>query len=198
MTKIDFDLDRSLQELEGVDWGEPDYPSSLVIECHRLHRTALRDFEVKDIQRMIGQQMCLPYLVPLALRKLHERPHAEGDLYEGALLNAVLSIEAAFWKARPDLAADILKLLNNLSYRLNQMASFERNGVLAVLDEQGHVFLARCGIASASLVDYGKPEKNAEWTDDDFTALAAKLGGHLDAEEDDIIDGQNPPQLPPH
>ncbi len=170
MKEIDFDLSRSPQELEGVDWGEPTYESSLVIECHRLHRTALRDFTVRDIQRMIGQQMCLPYVVPLALRELHERPHADADLYDGALLNAILTVEEAFWKARPDLAADLLDLLNNLSCLLGQIASFERSAVLEMLDEQGHVFLARCGIPGASLVNYGHPEKNQNQTDDELAA----------------------------
>lgn len=175
MTKIDFDISRSLQELEGVDLGEPTYESSLVIDSHRLHRTALRDFTVRDLQRMISQQMCLHYLVPLALRELHERPHADADLYDGALLKTVLSVEQAFWKTRPELAADLLDLLNKLSCLLGKIASFERNGVLEVLEEQGHVFLARCGIPDASLTSYGQPEKNQNLTDDDLAAWAAKL-----------------------
>jgi CDI immunity proteins len=175
MKEIDFDLGRSLQDLEGVDWGEPNYESSLVIECHRLRRLPLKDFKVENLQRMIRQQIGLPFLVPLALRELRERPHADGDLYEGALLNAVLHIEAAFWNTKPDLASELLALLNNLSPQFDHLASFERNGVLKVLDESGSVFLARCGISGASLVCYGKPKKNEEMTDDDMTAWAAKL-----------------------
>lgn len=183
MAKIDFDLNRSLQELEGVDWGEPTYDSSLVIECHRLHRLPLKEFEAEHLRRMIGQNMCLPYLMPLALRELHERPHASGDLYEGALLNAVLSVEAAFWQARPDLASDLLTLINGLSDQLSQMASFERNGVLQALDEQGKVFLARCGISGAGRADHGRPVKDAELTDDDLAALAAKFSLQLDGDD---------------
>ena len=66
-------------------------------------------------------------------------------------------------------------MLNNLSWLIGQIASYERNGVLEVLDEQGHVFLARCGIPGASLVNYGKPEKNQNLTDDELAAWAAKL-----------------------
>lgn len=183
MATIDFDLDKSLQEHEGEDWGEPEYQSSLVIDCHRLHRLPLKDFEAADLRRMIGQQMCLPYLVPLALRELHERPHADADLYEGALLNAVLDVKTAFWETRPDLAKALLDLVNGLSDKLSQMASFERNGVLKALDTKGRMFLARCGISGASLVDHGRPEKNEELTDDDFAALAARFSLQLDAEE---------------
>ena len=175
MTKIDFNLEQSLQELEGVDWGEPTYESSLVIECHRLHRLPLTEFNAENLRRMIGQQIGLTYLVPLALRELHERPYAEGDLYEGAVLNAVLNVEAAFWKERPDLAMELLTLVNNLSQQLDLMASFERNGMLKVLNKSGPAFLARCGIPGASLINYGKPEKNENLTDEDMAVWAAKL-----------------------
>lgn len=183
MTKTDFNIEQSLQELEGVDWGEPTYDSSLVIECHRLHRLPLKEFNAENLRRMIGQQIGLTYLVPLALRELHKRPYAEGDLYEGALLNAVLDVEAAFWKERPDLALELLILVNNLSMQLDLMASFERNGVLKVLCKVGPAFLARCGIPGASLINYGKPEKNEDLTDEDMAAWAAKLFPQLDAEK---------------
>jgi hypothetical protein len=38
------DASKSLQELEGTDWGEPDYPSHLVKTCHRLRRKPLQEF----------------------------------------------------------------------------------------------------------------------------------------------------------
>ena len=183
MTKIDFNLEQSLQELEGVDWGEPTYESSLVIECHRLHRLPLKEFNAENLRRMISQQIGLKYLVPLALRELNERPYAEGDLYEGALLQALLRVEAAFWKTRSDLAAALLAMLNNLSPQLDLMASFERNGMLKVLNKSGPAFLARCGIPGASSINYGKPEKNENLTDEDMAVWAAKLFPQHDAEK---------------
>jgi hypothetical protein len=36
-----FDRNKSLQQLEGEDWGEPTYDSHLVTGCHRLHRVPL-------------------------------------------------------------------------------------------------------------------------------------------------------------
>ena len=47
---------------------------------------------------MIGQQMSLPYLLPLALELLHVGPFTAGDFYEGDLLENVLRIEAPFWR----------------------------------------------------------------------------------------------------
>ncbi|MGV3660134.1 MAG: contact-dependent growth inhibition system immunity protein [Prosthecobacter sp.] len=151
MMKIDFDLNRSLQELDGEDWGEPNYASSLVIECHRLRRLALRDFTDSDLRRMIGQQISLPYLVPLALRELHGRPQADGDLYPGALLESVLKVEAAFWEKQPGLAEVLLTLINNLSSQLKDMEPDDRRDVLRVLGRAGPVFAKRCGISGAHL-----------------------------------------------
>jgi hypothetical protein len=80
------ELDKSLQELEQSDWGEPTYDSHLVTTVHRLRRVALREFSVEDLRIMIGQSIGLPYLVPLALQHLRKDPLAEGDFYPGDLL----------------------------------------------------------------------------------------------------------------
>lgn len=98
-----FDRNKSLQQLEGKDWGEPTYDSYLVTECHRLRRVPLREFTAESFRIMIGQQIGLPYLVPMALELLRADPFTEGDFYGGDLLAAVLRVELAFWLQHPDL-----------------------------------------------------------------------------------------------
>ncbi len=94
----------SLQELEGQDWGEATYPSYLVRTCHALHRKPLRDFTVEDLRIMIGQNLSLDYLIPLALEHLQRDPFAAGDFYPGDLLGCVLGrVQPGFWQRRPDL-----------------------------------------------------------------------------------------------
>ena len=68
-----LDRSKSLQQLDGEDWGEPTFDSHLVTECHRLHRVLLRDFTVEDLRITIGQQIGLDYLIPLALERLDDR-----------------------------------------------------------------------------------------------------------------------------
>ncbi len=97
------DRARTLQELEGSDWGEPEIASHLAVTCHRLRRIPLREFTTEDTRIMIGQGIGLPYLVPLALGHLEENPLAGGDYYPGDLLHAVLRIDASFWQNRPNL-----------------------------------------------------------------------------------------------
>jgi hypothetical protein len=101
MTQID--RNKCLQDLEGKDWGEPTYDSHLVTECHRLRRVPLREFTAESLRILIGQQIGLPYLVPMALEMLRADPFTEGDYYGGDLLAAVLRVEAAFWREHPDL-----------------------------------------------------------------------------------------------
>ena len=100
--KSNIDRSKSLQELEQQDWGEPTYHSSLVTTCHRLRRKPLNQFTVGDLQIMIGQQISLPILVPLALERLEDEPLAEGRYYPGDLLGAVLKIDERFWSNHAD------------------------------------------------------------------------------------------------
>ncbi len=95
-------LNRTLQELDGKNWGEPSYPSFLVAECHRLRRVPLCDFTPENLRMLIGQQFSLEYLLPLALEELSRDPWVSGDFYEGDLLQQVLRLPAAFWQAHPE------------------------------------------------------------------------------------------------
>jgi CDI immunity proteins len=95
-------LDKSLRELEHEDWGEPTYDSYLVTTIHRLRRVPLRQFTIEDLRIMIGQNVGLQYLVPLALEHLRRDPLAEGDYYPGDLLKIVVSADAKFWQNHPE------------------------------------------------------------------------------------------------
>src|SRR4029077_6353377 len=95
-------LDKSLQELEHADWGGPTYDSHLVTTIHRLRRVPLRQFSVEDLRIMIGQNIGLQYLIPLALEQLRRDSLAEGDYYPGDLLKMVLSADAKFWQNHPE------------------------------------------------------------------------------------------------
>jgi hypothetical protein len=61
------------------------------------------DFTIEDLRIMIGQNLSLEFLVPVAIGHLEVDPLSEGDFYPGDLLKAVLSIDPAFWKKHADL-----------------------------------------------------------------------------------------------
>jgi hypothetical protein len=106
-------IHKTLQEIEGEDWGEPAFLSSLVINCHRLRRVPLKDFTVGDLRLMIGQAIGLPYLIPLAFQVLRENPLVEGDFYEGDLLSNVSQVPEQFWVTHPELKGEFDKITAN-------------------------------------------------------------------------------------
>lgn len=100
---------KSLQELDGQDWGEAPHPSYVVTTVHRLRRTSLQDFTVEDLRIMIGQGFSesLPYLVPLALEQVRVDPLASGDFFPGDLLLNVVRIDGHFRQRYSDLRGEI-------------------------------------------------------------------------------------------
>ena len=107
---IEFDKTKSLQELENEEWGEANFDSHLVQECHRLRRIPLNMFTVEDLRIMIGQNIGLDYLMPLAIEKLEQNPLAEGDFYAGDLLVNVWRVEPDFWPKLPPLKTKVTKI----------------------------------------------------------------------------------------
>ena len=93
----------TLTELEGLDWGEPDYPSHLVVTCHEMRHKPIRELTDGEIRMAIGQQFSLPTLVPLALERLEPNPLLEADFDEGDLWKVVLLAKPDFWTEHVDL-----------------------------------------------------------------------------------------------
>ena len=65
-----FDRSKTLDELEEEVWGEPNgkYVSPLVARCHRLRNKPIGEFSPGDLRIMIGQEIGLSFLLPLASR----------------------------------------------------------------------------------------------------------------------------------
>lgn len=108
------DRSKSLQEIEGHDWGEPTYHSSLVVTCHLLRRKPLAQFTVEDLRIMISQQISASLLVPLAIEQLEADPLVEGRYYPGDLLSAVLGLDRDFWVAHPDSGQRLIRIVQRV------------------------------------------------------------------------------------
>jgi hypothetical protein len=106
---------KTLQELEGKDWGEPNLSSYLVRTCHTLRRKPLQDFTVEDLRIMIGQNISLNYLMPLAIEQLERDPLIAGDFYPGDLLANVLRVESGFWQLQPHLRRAVQEIVDHLN-----------------------------------------------------------------------------------
>lgn len=88
---------KTLENLEKDYWSNPDYDSYLVKRCHELRKLTLDKFATEDLRIMIGQQISLDYLIPLAIEVLTIDLFAEGDFFKGDLLRNVLAIDTEFW-----------------------------------------------------------------------------------------------------
>lgn len=88
----------SIEQLERDVWPDPGpEATSLVRRCVELRRKPLAEFTVEDLRIMLGQEIGVPALLPLALQVLLRDPLAEGDYYPGDLLANVLRLPEPAW-----------------------------------------------------------------------------------------------------
>jgi hypothetical protein len=105
---------KTLAELERDDWGNPEFPSSVVERCHQLRHKPIGQMSIEDLRVLILQQIGLSYLVPVALEILNGNPLAEGDCYPGDLLNSLLEIDRSFWEQQIRLKSDLKEVVQSL------------------------------------------------------------------------------------
>lgn len=101
-------MGETLEQLEEQSFVEPEFESYLVMTCHRLWKKPIDNFSVEDLRIMIGQNLGLEHLVPIALKVLREDPLAEGDFFPGDLLSNVISCDEEYLKTEPRHVAAIL------------------------------------------------------------------------------------------
>jgi hypothetical protein len=106
-----FDRTKTLHELENADWGLTPNGSNLEKTVRELRRRPLSEFTVEDLRIMIGQNVGLFYLIPLAIERLHIDPLVGGDFYRGDLMKNVLSVSREFWVDNPKLYWEVHELL---------------------------------------------------------------------------------------
>lgn len=88
---------KTLENLEKDLWNKSTFDSKLVTRCYELRKVILEKFTTEDLRLMIGQQLGLKYLLPLAIEILKKDLYSEGNLFPGDLLKSVLSINRSFW-----------------------------------------------------------------------------------------------------
>ncbi|MDQ0721922.1 hypothetical protein QF049_003183 [Paenibacillus sp. W4I10] len=101
------DLTITLEELDDEKWDEPNFASRLVLRVNELRKKPLCELNTEDLRLLIGQQMSLDLLLPLALEKLLENPLRSGDLYMGDLFCSVLKVEQEYWEEHRELKNEL-------------------------------------------------------------------------------------------
>ena len=111
-----LDRDRSLEELERDCWPASSADDTrLITTAHALRRRPIGELTVEDMRLLIGQDIGLPYLLPLAVEVLRENPMAEGHMYEGDLLSAVLTRTPTVWGGLPELDRELRGIVSRLT-----------------------------------------------------------------------------------
>jgi len=120
------DDDRTLEELDGQRWRDPEVETSLARTVHRLRRVPLGSFQPQDLRVMIGERVGLPHLIPRALATLLRDPFLEAEMYPGDLLVQVFQVDDAFWQTAPDLRRQAVDVLDEALDRINEVDLMDR------------------------------------------------------------------------
>jgi hypothetical protein len=105
------DYSKSLEQIE-KDYREPStYDSYVVTTCHNMRKKPLKELTIEEIRLVVGLGISLEILMPIAIEKLKENILAEGDLFEGDLLNNVMSKNTfEYWRKHEDRWGEVVNL----------------------------------------------------------------------------------------
>ncbi|MFD8895490.1 contact-dependent growth inhibition system immunity protein [Streptomyces sp. NPDC059558] len=114
----DHERTQTLEALEGDIWPEPPAESTTLVKAvYRLRRRPVGELTAYELGRLIGQDVGLPWTLPLALEILRETApdQNDGGFYDDDLLSAVLTRRAETWTAHPDSARELRQILDALT-----------------------------------------------------------------------------------
>jgi hypothetical protein len=114
---------KSLESLEKMSWPAlgSDEGSYLIKTCNSLRKKQLQDFTTEDLRIMIGQEIGLYFLMPLAIETLTDNLFAEGDMYEGDLLKSVLDVDNKFWDENKNYWQQLNDLIKDRRQEIKEM-----------------------------------------------------------------------------
>ncbi len=104
MIEIEFDLRRSLAELDPDTWGADAGEHAEAV--WRLARKPARKLSAAELKYLLSENISLPFVVPLALVCLEDAPLLAALAHPGDLLTALMESDSRFWAEREDLWAE--------------------------------------------------------------------------------------------
>lgn len=85
----------------------------MVDKVHRLRTIQIEKLEAKDIRLLIGQNVGLKFLIPVALDILQDNIFVDTELFEGDLLKSVITVDNTFWNDNKELKDQLDDLLKS-------------------------------------------------------------------------------------
>jgi len=147
---VKIDRTQSLNQLEGSAPAKPAYDSHVVQESHRLRDIPLSQLTTENLRLLIGQNIGLDHLVPLALERVEEQPLAGGDFYAGDLLVTLLRLPASFWQARQDWRRRLDLIVKPVVERYNSSSHHQQEKLSHTFDSLKPAYEAFSRVDSAS------------------------------------------------
>ena len=116
-----FDRRLSLESLENDYWKEDPHSQTigLIEKCVRYRKIPIQNLTVEQVRMLIGQQISLDYLLPIAFEFLEDDILSHGDFYEGDLVESIFRTNQNYWASRPPFHKKILELLEKGKEKLN-------------------------------------------------------------------------------
>ncbi|KES03371.1 hypothetical protein BU52_30905 [Streptomyces toyocaensis] len=115
------DRGKSVEELEEVRWPDPPTDTTpLVRSVYELRKKPIKDLTVENLRRLVGQDVGLRWLLPVALDFLRETAREEetSGWFDDDLLSAVVTRKEEAWRSAPELARHLdetVRMLTDLS-----------------------------------------------------------------------------------
>jgi hypothetical protein len=95
-------LQKTIKQLEGIKLDSNLWDSGLIRGISKYIDQPIGLLNNEGLRLLIGQNIGLKFLIPLAIDQLKDNILAEGDLYEGDLLKNVLDSDRQFWIQNKD------------------------------------------------------------------------------------------------
>ncbi len=101
----------TIEAIENDYWGDaPADATWLIRRCYELRKKQIKELDTEDMRLLIRQDIALPILIPLAIQILRKDVLAEGEMYPGDLLQAVLEADEKYWRRHPEAQQAVLDL----------------------------------------------------------------------------------------
>ncbi|MFJ8968854.1 MULTISPECIES: contact-dependent growth inhibition system immunity protein [Streptomyces] len=110
----EIDETKSLEQLEGIQWPAPSSDATgLVKAAHELRKLPVGRLNAHELSRLIGQDIGIPWLFPLALDLLHRTASDQslGGFYDDDLLTATLTRKSDVWRSNPGWVTKIKEII---------------------------------------------------------------------------------------
>ncbi len=125
------DQRKSIEQLENDVWNDDDLKTSLIEKCYAYRKIPIQNLQPEQLRLLIGQEIGLPFLLPLAFDLLEDSVLLTCTFYPGDLLAAVLNIRQDYWRKHPVFYKRLLEIIEKGKMEIENDASpTEKNMIM--------------------------------------------------------------------